>query len=91
MHIRRAGITDPRLTGHSLRHTFATELVKAGVDIRIISEMLGHANLATTSVYTQVMDSQQADAIQKIGLQLPAHLAHPPRRPHRRVHPETGA
>lgn len=89
--IRRAGIDDPRLTGHSLRHTFATELVKAGVDIRIISEMLGHANLATTAIYTQVMDSQQADAIRKIGLQLPANLAYPPRRPHRRVHPETEA
>lgn len=81
--IRRAGIEDPRLTGHSLRHTFATDLVKAGVDIRIISEMLGHANLATTSIYTQVVTSQQVDAIGKIGLHLPEGLANPPKRRHR--------
>lgn len=81
--IRRAGITDPKLTGHSLRHTFATDLVRAGVDIRIISEMLGHANLATTSIYTQVVSSQQVEAIGKIGLQLPVELANPPKRRHR--------
>lgn len=52
--IRRAGITDRRLTGHSLRHTFATELVAAGVDIRIVQELMRHESLQSTQIYTLI-------------------------------------
>lgn len=51
---RRAGILDPQLTAHSLRHAFATDLVEAGVDIRVIADLMGHESVATTQIYTQV-------------------------------------
>jgi integrase/recombinase XerD len=52
--IRQAGIPAGRLTGHSLRHYFATELLNRGVNIRVVQEALGHASLATTQMYTEV-------------------------------------
>lgn len=61
--IRRAGIVDVRLTGHSLRHFYATTLVKEGVPIRVVQELLGHASLATTQIYTLVDDEQEREAI----------------------------
>lgn len=60
--IRRAGIKDPRLTGHSLRHSFGTELVEAGVDIRIAQELLRHASLNSTQIYTGVSAKKQETA-----------------------------
>lgn len=50
----RAGITDPRLTPHSLRHSFGTDLVDNDVDIRVVQELLLHEDLSTTQVYTRV-------------------------------------
>jgi len=53
--VRRSGIAE-RATSHSFRHSFATHLLEDGYDIRTVQELLGHEDVATTMIYTQVLN-----------------------------------
>lgn len=59
---KRARI-ERRVTPHMLRHTAATQLIEAGVDIRFVQKLLGHASIATTQIYTQVSDTSLRDTM----------------------------
>lgn len=71
---KRAGIRDRHLTPHSLRHSFGSDLVEAGVDIRVIQELMMHSSLATTQIYTGVSANRKRDGIhQLVTRDIPKH------------------
>jgi integrase/recombinase XerD len=61
---REAGIAG-RVTPHTLRHSFATHMLRGGMDIHKVQELLGHANISTTQVYTQVSREHIREAYEK--------------------------
>ncbi|MEC8428023.1 MAG: integron integrase [Pseudomonadota bacterium] len=70
--VRNSGIAK-RVTAHTFRHSFATNLLQTGTDIRTVQELLGHADLRTTEIYTHVIGNRRAGTTSPIDSLAPAN------------------
>jgi site-specific recombinase XerD len=63
-YVARAGITSV-VTPHTMRHAFATDLLSNGADIRSVQQLLGHASINTTQIYTHITDAHLREVHKK--------------------------
>lgn len=73
--MRRAGV---QASAHSLRHYYGTQLLRRGTNLRVVQELMRHANLATTAIYTEVDESQMRAAIDMLAALHPVHATGEP-------------
>ncbi|GGM58591.1 tyrosine-type recombinase/integrase [Microbacterium saperdae] len=66
--IKAAGIDDPKITAHSIRHWFGTSLARGGADIRVIQTLMGHELISSTQIYVQVDQAPKITALDGLPL-----------------------
>lgn len=76
--MRRVGINDRRLTGHSIRHFYCCLLLAKGAPLHVVQEMMGHASVATTQLYIEVRNEEIVAAVDLLPRIEPRHPGVPP-------------
>ena len=65
----RAGCSIPTCTPHELRHSFGSALIKKGVDIKVVSKLLGHKDVTITyNIYIHILEEQEIEAVKSLDI-----------------------
>jgi len=64
--LKAAGLKEKEIDVHTLRHTFASHLVRAGMDLRTVSKLLGHSSITTTARYLHPFEEQERRAVELV-------------------------